>query len=456
MRLKALLEVQGGMGGAANFFVDYSESQGSYMVDADGNRLLDMFSQIASLPLGYNHPALVRAYQDPLMSTFGQSRAALGLMPPKELPALLDETFLRIAPKGLTKVQPMLDGSSANENVFKAAFMRMKAKQRAMRGIAATTFSQEELSSCMENQMPGCANELSILSFAGGFHGRSLGALSCTHSKALHKLDVPAFDWPIAPFPQTRYPVESHQEWNDSEERRCIEEVRQIFRQRSEQGRPVAGAIIEPVLSEGGDLHASPAFFRDLQAACKEFDAAFIVDEVQTGLCSSGHMWAHEAWNLPESPDFVCFSKKALLGGYYYKDEFQPAQGYRIFNTWMGDMTKILLLKQVLKTIDEEDLRTLVADVGERLMTFLDGMSKIYPDYVSSLRGVGTIIAFDCLSPQLRDVLSVQMRNCGVLLGTNGTRTIRLRPSLNFNLAHVREFEFVFEAALKELSSTSP
>ena len=57
---------------------------------------------------------------------------------------------------------------------------------------------------------------------------------------------------------------------------------------------------------------------------------------------ASGHMWAHEAWRLETPPDFVVFSKKALLGGYYYKERFQPPQGYRIFNTWMGDMTKVL------------------------------------------------------------------------------------------------------------------
>merc|ERR1719217_1462191 len=90
------LNVQGGMGGAAALFGDYSHSTGCYIVDADGNRMLDMFSQIASLPLGYNHPALDEACKDPLMATFAHSRAALGLMPPKELPHLLDSTFLKV------------------------------------------------------------------------------------------------------------------------------------------------------------------------------------------------------------------------------------------------------------------------------------------------------------------------------------------------------------------------
>merc|ERR1719158_299497 len=114
--------------------------------------MLDMFSQIASLPLGYNHPALQDAMQDPLMSPFAHSRAALGLMPPKELPQLLEETFLKIAPKGMTKVQTMLCGSSANENLFKAAFFRQRGKQRAAEGRAVSDFTDEELSSCMKNE----------------------------------------------------------------------------------------------------------------------------------------------------------------------------------------------------------------------------------------------------------------------------------------------------------------
>lgn len=451
LKLQAHLGTQGGMGGATTFFGDYRASEGCYLVDADGNRMLDMFSQIASLPLGYNHPALEKAMQDPMMSTYAQSRAALGLMPPKELPQLLEDTFLKIAPKGMTRVQTMLCGSSANENVFKAAFFRMRAKQRAEQGLNATDFTEEELSSCMDNQAPGCANSLSIMSFSGGFHGRTMGALTCTHSKTVHKIDVPAFDWPTAPFPRLRYPLDQNVEHNAAEEAKCLDAVRQIMAERQSEQRPVAGMIIEPVLSEGGDLHASKDFFRNLQTICKEFGSAFIVDEVQTGVCCSGHMWAHEAWGLEESPDFVCFSKKALLGGYYYKDEFQPPQGYRIFNTWMGDATKLLLFREVLRTIEADGLQTVVQSVSERLMDILGTASKTFPKYVSNLRGVGTIIAFDCESPAARDELAMHLRDSGVLVGTNGTQSIRFRPSLNFNLEHVAEFDRVFQASLKQL-----
>ena len=56
----------------------------------------------------------------------------------------------------------------------------------------------------------------------------SAATLSCTHSKAIHKLDIPAFDWPIAPFPQLRYPLEENVRENQEEERRCLEEVRRM------------------------------------------------------------------------------------------------------------------------------------------------------------------------------------------------------------------------------------
>merc|ERR1711879_1106050 len=161
--------------------------------------------------------------------------------------------------------QTMLCGSSANENVFKAVFFRMRAKQRAEQGLKATDFTEEELSSCMDNQAPGCANSLSIMSFSGGFHGRTMGALTCTHSKTVHKIDVPAYDWPTAPFPRLRYPLNENEEYNIAEEQRCLDAVRSIFEEREAQGRPVAGMIVEPILSEGGDLHASPVFFKNLQ-----------------------------------------------------------------------------------------------------------------------------------------------------------------------------------------------
>ena len=80
----------------------------------------------------------------------------------------------------------------------------------------------------MKNQLPG-SPALSILSFTSAFHGRLFGSLSATRSKAIHKLDIPAFDWPVAPFPQLKYPLEKYEEENKKEEERCLAEVDRIM-----------------------------------------------------------------------------------------------------------------------------------------------------------------------------------------------------------------------------------
>jgi 4-aminobutyrate aminotransferase/(S)-3-amino-2-methylpropionate transaminase len=421
-------------------------------MDADGNQMLDLFMQISSIPLGYNHPSLKAAIADPLMETFLAQRAALGMMPPKEWPRLVQD-ILAVAPWGLTNVQTMLCGSSANENAYKHAFFAFRAKQRAQQGMGPTDFTDEEMQSCMVNEFPGSPNNLSIMSFTGAFHGRTFGALSTTHSKAIHKLDAPAFDWPTAPFPQLKYPLDKNNSKNDAEEKRCLAALREIFNDRKSSGRPVAGLIIEPILSEGGDIHAIPWFFKGVQRACKEFGAAFIVDEVQTGVGASGRMWAHEAWELEAPPDMVTFSKKALCGGYYYSDEFLPPGGYRIFNTWMGDAPRVLMFRAVLDAIKNDQLLERVKATGKELTTVLHKAAMQFPEYISNVRGVGTLVAFDSATPALRDQLHQYVRSHGVMMGVCGTRSIRFRPALTLSEAHVAQFEEIFMQSLRELTT---
>jgi len=76
----------------------------------------------------------------------------------------------------------------------------------------------------MTNSAPGSPN-IGVLSFNGSFHGRMLGALSCTRTKAIHKLDMPAFDWPSADPPAYKYPLEEHEEYNREAERISLAHV---------------------------------------------------------------------------------------------------------------------------------------------------------------------------------------------------------------------------------------
>nr|NVI72078.1 putative 4-aminobutyrate aminotransferase, mitochondrial-like protein [Cucujiformia] len=220
----------------------------------------------------------------------------------------------------------------SNENAYKNIFIRYQKNQRG----GDIRFTEEEEKSCMINMPPG-SPKLSLLSFHGAFHGRTFGALSTTHSKAIHKLDIPAFDWPIAPFPHYKYPLEENVRENENEDQRCLEEVQDLFEKYKGKCIPVAGVIIEPIQSEGGDNEASPKFFQGLQNITKENGAALLLDEVQTGCGATGKMWCHEHFNLKSPPDVVTFSKKMLIGGYFHTEDMRPDLPYRVFNTWMGD-----------------------------------------------------------------------------------------------------------------------
>src|SRR5207248_10166091 len=141
---------------------------------------------------------------------------------------------------------------------YKAAFMW---RRRHERGGPDAEFTAEEVESSMNNQAPG-SPQLSILSFKSAFHGRLFGSLSTTRSKPIHKMDIPAFNWPQAPFPALKYPLEQHAEENAKEEQRCLEETERLIR---EWPLPPVAVVVEPIQSEGGDNHASPAFFKRLR-----------------------------------------------------------------------------------------------------------------------------------------------------------------------------------------------
>lgn len=74
---------------------------------------------------------------------------------------------------------------------------------------------------------------------------------------------------------------------------------------------------------------------------------------MQTGGGITGKMWGHEHWGLTDPPDIVSFSKRTQVAGYFMKKEshLRPKESYRIFNTWMGDPSKMLMCKAIVSTV---------------------------------------------------------------------------------------------------------
>ncbi|KAK5789270.1 hypothetical protein VI817_008394 [Penicillium citrinum] len=402
-----------------NMLTDYQQSIGNYIADLDGNKLLDVYAQIASIPVA----------QSDEMITSLINRPALGNFPSADWSNILRTGILKAAPKGLNQVFTAMAGSDANETAYKAAFMYYRQLQR---GGPNVEFTEEEMQSTMNNQGPG-SPQLSILSFKSAFHGRLFGSLSTTRSKAIHKLDIPAFDWPQATFPQLKYPLEEHVQENAAEEKRCLEEVERLIK---EYHNPVAAVMVEPIQSEGGDNHASPAFFQGLRDITKRTNVLFIVDEVQTGVGATGKFWAHDHWNLSSPPDMVTFSKKAQTAGYYFGNPaLRPNKPYRQFNTWMGDPSRALIFRGIIEEIERLGLVENTASTGDYLYGGLERLAQKYPAHFQNLRGKGqgTFIAWD--TPK-RDEFLAKAKTVGVNIGGSGAQAIRLRPMLVFQKHH--------------------
>ena len=423
-----------------HFYQDAKKSLGNYLVDVDGNTMLDVYGHIAAVPLGYNHPDLLHAWRSGRFDWCAGWRPSLGVAVPPEWVDVCD-ALMRVAPKDMPHVFTVTTGAEAVENALKAAFVHLAARRRG-----GSPPSEADLASCMLNQQAS-ANSFKVISFTGGFHGRSLGSLSATRSKAIHKLDFPAFNWPVVPFPASRFPQSEHAATNAAAEAAALAQVEALFQAHPDQ---IAAVIVEPIQGEGGDRHATPAFFQGLRRLCTQYGSTFIADEVQTGVGATGTMWAHEAWGPEAAPDIVTFSKKMQLGGYYCKAAWMPADPLRIFNTWLGDPLRGAQAEVILEVIARDKLVEQTAAVGRLLV---DGLSELQSRHsvIAQARGAGTFASFDVVDAPTRDRLVKAALANGVEMGGSGERAVRFRPALIFGPRHVAEVLDRLETSIRSL-----
>ena len=418
-------------------FVQHEKSFGNYFIDVDDNTFLDFYTNIGSLPLGYNHPKLLEFTKTDEYCLSFINRLDINRYYPIELENLVHNTIDRITPKKMSHaIFTCGCGSSANELAIKIAMLKKGRSHLIGNTNDVRNVRQFDLNNLSKE------NGLQVLSFSHGFHGRIGGTLSLTRSKPIQKLGIAQFDWPMAPFPLLKHPFKNNKDFNAQEVAKCLEITEDILKNNSN----ICAMIIEPIQAEGGDHWGTPEYFRELRILATKYNVTFIVDEVQTGM-STGRYWAHELWDLPTPPDMVTFAKKFQVAGLFISKDAVPEKmstefcGDSCFDLFrLNNLSKIIDVVENQKLFKESDV------VCENFKTQFRKQTED-SDLFSSIRGKGSFLSFNLKTTQERDSFIRFSRNHGVFVGGCGDNTVRLRPTLlaedkhyNYLMNVIREY----------------
>ncbi len=396
--------------------VDLKRSRGSIMVDAlTGREYLDCYSYFASLPVGHNHPKLLEpAFQQALLRAALANPANSDVYSPEY--AAFVQTFREVAaPPEFPHLFFVAGGALAVENAMKAAF-DWKAQRNRARGLA------------------GGADR--ILHFREAFHGRSGYTLSVTNTDPAKTRDFPRFDWPRVDNPKLAFPLDAARLAAVVEaERLACAQIEAAF---AADGHGIAAILVEPIQGEGGDNHFRAEFLQQLRSCADRHEALLIYDEVQTGLGTTGTMWAFQ--QLGVAPDLLVFGKKTQVCGFMSTARIDEVEGNvfrvssRINSTWGGNLVDMVRCARYLQIIRDEGLVENAARVGRAFLDGLAGLEAQFPA-VSNARGRGAMLALDLPDRARRDALRAACWDAGLATLACGTRSIRFRPGLAFSEA---------------------
>lgn len=414
--------------------MDLDQSQGSWLFDAKRNeRVLDFFSNFASMPIGYNHPGLDNPQFRDRIATAALNKPANSDLYTTQMAEFV-ETFARIAvPPPFNKHMFFIEGGAlAVENALKAAF-DWKVRKNLSRGLPETTGTR-------------------VLHLKEAFHGRTGYTLSLTNTADPRKTQYfPKFDWPRIDNPKMRFPMTDQVTAEvAAAEQKSIEQAKAAI---TAYPNDIAALILEPIQGEGGDNHFRPEFMKALRQLCDENEIILIFDEIQTGLGLTGTMWVFQQFGV--EPDMFCFGKKTQVCGFASNERIFDIEknvftvSSRINSTWGGNLTDMVRSQRYLEVIDEENLVENAAAVGEMILDRLIGLADDKAAGISNVRGRGLMIAFDLASGERRDELLEKLEKRGLLALGSGERSIRFRPHLIVTEEEASEAMVRLEQALR-------
>ena len=413
-------------GRVAEFVIDHG--RGTEVWDVDGNRYLDFMSGIAVNATGHSHPHVVRAVQE-------QAEKFLHVSSD-----YYHEAWVRLSEK-LDEIAPFEEdatiflGNSGTEAVEAAIKLARYHTGRSQ-----------------------------FIGFVGGFHGRTLGSLGFTASKAVQRRGfMPIQGVTHVPYPYAYRPLLAAQPDEEDYGETIVNYLKKTVFKSLVAPEDVAAILVEPIQGEGGYVVPPPSFFPLLRDLCNEHGILLIVDEVQTGVGRTGRWWAIEHWGV--EPDILCTAKGIAsgipLGGIIARKSVSTWPVSAHGNTFGGNPIACAAALATLEVLERGGLQN-AAEQGDYMLQRFNEMQAQHPS-IGEVRGKGLMIGVEFVQDKLSKTPDARIRNRvvelafehGLLIMGCGANSMRIIPPLTLSRSEAEEglqiFDYVLSMAEQEL-----
>ena len=383
-----------------------AEARGATLTDVDGNTFVDFAGGVGCMNVGHSHPRVVEAIREQA-ERFTHTDFTIV---PYENYVALAERLVELAPiSGELRAGFFNAGAEAVENAVKFA--------RSHTGRPA------------------------VIAFEGAFHGRTLLALSLTSKTHPYKAG-------LGPFAPETYRVP----FDD------LDALEWAFKTRV-AAEEVAAIVFEPVQGESGFIVPSQEFVTGLRRICDKHGIVLVADEVQTGFCRTGRVFAMEHFGV--EPDLMTIAKSVAVGlplsGVSGRAEIMDAPGdSAVGGTYVGNPVAIAAAHAVLDVIAEERLSERAETIGETIRARMETWRDRF-DEVTDVRGLGAMLAIAIArdgkpDADLATAVAEGAARRGLLLLKAGidSNCIRVLVPLVISDAELDEALGVWEEALQE------
>jgi 4-aminobutyrate aminotransferase / (S)-3-amino-2-methylpropionate transaminase / 5-aminovalerate transaminase len=321
-----------------------AEGRGATVTDVDGNTFVDFTGGVGCMNVGHSNPRVVEAVRE---QSERFTHTDFTIVPYENYVALA-ERLAALAPiGGEVRAAFFNAGAEAVENAVK--FARAHTRRPA------------------------------VIAFEGGFHGRTLLALSLTSKTHPYKAG-------LGPFAPETYRVAFNE----------LADLERAFKTRV-AAEEVAAIVFEPVQGESGFIPAEPDFVRGLRRICDEQGIVLVADEVQTGFCRTGRVFAMEHYGV--EPDLLVIAKSIAAGlplsGVLGRAEIMDApDDSAVGGTYVGNPVAIAAAHAVLDVIAEERLAERAEEIGDQIRLRMESWRERW-EAIADVRGLGAMLAIE-------------------------------------------------------------